>query len=271
MNYSNKLQRLHDRRQGFYSSDGIYNFAKALSSQQRTEKFESITESESVKYALGSMQPVDDDYTKNTYTEGNRVRDRLLEGLSSPTVNIPVTFEYQGSVPLDVHVRGNSDIDLLVLHNGFVTADQMARQHHTYSDYKGKPATDELYNLRKESINILERRYYGGKVDQSGSKSIKLSGGSLNRIVDVVPSHWLRHLAWKQSGEKSHRAIYVLDSHAGIRLENRPFMHIKRVKDKCVVMRGTLRKVVRLLKNLRYDATPTVNLSSYDITAIACI
>ena len=63
--------------------------------------------------------------------------------------------------------------------------------------------------------------------------------------------------------------VYVLDSHSGIRLENRPFMHIKRVKDKCITMRGTLRKVVRLLKNLRYDATPEINLSSYDITAIA--
>jgi len=28
-------------------------------------------------------------------------------------------------------------------------------------------------------------------------------------------------------------------------------------------MRGTLRKVVRLLKNLRYDASPEINLSSY--------
>lgn len=269
MDYSHKLQRLRDRRQGLYSRDGTYNFAKALSSQRRSEKFESVSEPESVKYAIGSMQPVDDDYTRNTYAEGDRVRDRLSEGLSSPTVNIPVTFEYQGSVPLDVHVRGNSDIDLLVLHDGFVTADQTARQHHAYSDYKGKPATDELYDLRKESISILERRYYGAKVDKSGSKSIKLSGGSLDRVVDVVPSHWHDTLAWKQTGEKSHRRVYVLDSHAGIRLENRPFMHIKRVKDKCIIMRGTLRKVVRLLKNLRYDASPEINLSSYDITAIA--
>ena len=269
MDYSHKLQRLRDRRQGLYSRDGTYNFAKALSSQRRSEKFESVSEPESVKYAIGSMQPVDDAYTRKTYAEGDRVRDRLSEGLSSPTVNIPVTFEYQGSVPLDVHVRGNSDIDLLVLHDGFVTADQTARQHHAYSDYKGKPATDELYDLRKESISILERRYYGAKVDKSGSKSIKLSGGSLDRVVDVVPSHWHDTLAWRQTGEKSHRMVYVLDSHAGNRLENRPFMHIKRVKDKCITMRGTLRKVVRLLKNLRYDASPEINLSSYDITAIA--
>lgn len=269
MDYSQKLKRLHDRRQGLYSRDGTYNFAKALSSQRKIEKFESVPEPESVKYALGSMQPVDDDYTRNTYAEGNRVRDRLSEGLSSPTVNIPVTFEYQGSVPLDVHVRGNSDIDLLVLHDGFVTVDQAARQHHAYSDYKGKTAIEELYSLRKEAISILERRYYGAKVDKSGSKSIKLSGGSLDRIVDVVPSHWHDTLAWKQTGENSHRMVYVLDSHARTRLENRPFMHIKRVKDKCITMRGTLRKVVRLLKNLRYDATPEINLSSYDITAIA--
>lgn len=31
MNYSQKIQRLKDRRQGLYSRDGVYNFTEALS------------------------------------------------------------------------------------------------------------------------------------------------------------------------------------------------------------------------------------------------
>jgi hypothetical protein len=270
MNYSRKLQRLHDRRHGLYSSDGVYNLAEALAADtafQKKDKYESISEPESVKYAIGSMQRVDDDYTRNSYAEGNRVRDRLSEGLAA--ANIPATFEYQGSVPLDVHVRGNSDVDLLVLHNGFVTVDQAANQQYHYSDYQGKSPKEELKDLRKESISILERRYYGAKVNTSGSKSISLSGGSLKRKVDVVPSHWHDTLAWKQTNDTRHREIYVLDSHADVRINNRPFMHIKTVEEKCIMVKGSLRKVIRLLKNLRYDAEQSIDLSSYDITAIA--
>lgn len=267
MNYSNKIQRLRDRRQGLYSRDGVYDSIAALTTTRKREIFESVNEPEPVKYALGSMQKVDDEYTKNSYAEGNRVRDRLSEGLTA--INVPVTFEYQGSVPLDVHVRGNSDIDLLVLHDAFVTVDPAVNQQYNYPNYQGKSAIEELRDLRNESIKILERRYYGAKVDSSGSKSISLSGGSLKRKVDVVPSHWHDTLAWKRTEDIRHREIYVFDSHSDIRVNNRPFMHIKTIEDKCVAMQGSLRKVIRLLKNLRYDAESPIDLSSYDIAAIA--
>jgi len=267
MNYSEKVRRLQDRRLGLYTSTGAYDSVAALTASRKIEKFASIGEPASVKYALGSMQRVDDEYTKNTYVEGDRVRDRLTEGLSS--AGIPAKFEYQGSVPLDVHVKGNSDIDLLVIHDGFVTVDAEAGKVYSYSNYMGKPATEELSDLRTESIAILKRRYYEAKVDTSGSKSITLSGGSLKRIVDVVPSHWHDTLDWKRTGEKHHREIFILDSHANARIKNQPFMHIKNVEIKCIKVGGTLRKIIRLLKNLKYDATPEISLSSYDIAAIA--
>lgn len=267
MNYSDKISRLRDRRQGLYTRDGIFNFAEAVATTRKMEKYASISEPESVKYALGAMQRVDDEYTKNTYAEGNRVRDRLAEGLAS--ANVPATFEYQGSVPLDVHVRGNSDIDLLVLHDGFVTVEPAVNLHYPYGTYRGKTATEELRDLRNTSIEILERRYYNATVDKSGSKSISLSGGSLKRVVDVVPSHWHDTLPWKQTGDIRYREIYILDSQNGIRLNNRPFMHIKTIADKCSMTGGSLRKVIRLLKNLRYDATADIKLSSYDIASIS--
>lgn len=269
MNYSEKIQRLRDRRQGMYMKDGRIALDAALGSMRKSEKFTSLAEPESVKYALGAMQRVDDEYTRNTYAEGNRVRDRIAEGLTA--AGIPACFEYQGSVPLDVHVRGNSDIDLLVLHDGFVTADIAIWQQYGYVSVgsNGKTVIDELRELRRESIAILERRYYGATVDSSGSKSICLSGGSLQRVVDVVPSHWHDTLEWKQTGEKAHRDIYVLDSHKNERIRNKPFMHIQKVERKCLSVGGGLRKVIRLLKNIRYDATPEIKLSSYDIASMA--
>lgn len=46
-------------------------------------------------------------------------------------------------------------------------------------------------------------------------------------------------------------------------------LYIGVIDDKCCQVGGSLRKVIRLLKNLRYDATPIIKLSSYDIAAIA--
>lgn len=267
MNYTKKIQRLRDRRQGLYTRDGVYDFVEALTATTKVEKFQQLAEPEAVKYAIGAMQAVDAEYTRKSYDEGNRVRDRLAEGLVA--AGIPAAFDYQGSVPLDVHVRGNSDIDLLVLHDRFVTVEAAAQAAYSYVDVPGKTPTEELADLRKECIAILERRFWGAKVDASPSKAISLTGGSLQRAVDVIPSHWHDTLEWKRTGEKRYRDIYVLDSKAAQRMKNRPFMHIGLIEDKCVNVRGGLRKCIRLLKNLRYDASKSIDLSSYDIAAIA--
>lgn len=266
MDYSHKLRRLSDRRQGLYSRDGTYSFVEALSAVRKSERYEQIAEPEAVKYAVGAMQAVDAAYTEESYAEGGRVRDRLSEGLTG--AQVPATFEFQGSVPLDVHVRGNSDVDLLVLHGGFVTADQDVWTAYQYVSL-GTSSLDDLAKLRKECVSILERRYYSAKVDATSSKAITVSGGSLKRFVDVVPSHWHDTLLWKATNDVRHRDVYVLDSKAGVRVKNRPFMHIATIRAKCDMVSGALRKSIRLLKNLRYDASKKIDLSSYDIAAIS--
>jgi hypothetical protein len=272
LNYSQKLRRMADRRQGLYARDGTFNFVEAALSTnlRKSERYEALPEPEAVRYAIGAMQAVDSAYTADSFAEGNRVKDRLAEGLLA--AKIPATFDFQGSVPLDVHVRGNSDVDLLVLHDAFVTYDPEAKiafpSAYTGGPY-GKSAIDELHALRTECAAILTRRYYGAKVDTEPSKAITLSGGSLKRVVDVVPSHWHNTVAWHQTYNKRHRDIHVLDRKANQRVRNKPFMHIGLIEDRCKAVQGALRKVIRLLKNLRYDADKTIDLSSYDIAALA--
>lgn len=267
MNYAQKLDRLRDRRQGFYTKDGTYLVAKAIAEGKRQEKFASLAQPEAVKYALGAMQAVDSQYTAKCYDEGRRVGDRLIEGLEAERIR--AEYDFQGSVPLDVHVRGNSDVDLLLLHLGFFTFESAAAsRYRLYPDHHASPVA-ELMTLRENAVEILKRRYWAATVDASGSKSVKISGGSLQRIVDVVPSHWHNTLLWSSTNDKRHREIHVLDCHKMTRVHNRPFMHIGLITDRCVACAGALRKVIRLLKNLRYDASPAIDLSSYDIAALA--
>ena len=62
------------------------------------------TEQPYTRYALGAMQAVDPAYTQKSHDEADRVAKQLRSGLS-----IPIEMRLQGSVPLDVHIRGVSD------------------------------------------------------------------------------------------------------------------------------------------------------------------
>src|SRR5579863_5137093 len=90
---------------------------KAAAAGQLREVYDRISEDESVRYAIGAMQPIDDEYTKNTYEEGNRVKAQLDKALNQPRQT--AEFEYQGSVTNNTHIKAHSDIDLLALHAYF--------------------------------------------------------------------------------------------------------------------------------------------------------
>src|SRR5262245_25890392 len=117
--YSSKLQNLRARRLGFEPPSNVFERHSLSEAVRRTaELYESEGKTEVQKYALGAMQEVD---SRIAYEEGERVRKQLEEGLSA--VGVAVEFEYQGSVPLNVHIQKVSDIDLLVLHASFLTVD----------------------------------------------------------------------------------------------------------------------------------------------------
>jgi hypothetical protein len=262
-----KLNRLHERRNGLVTRSGART--TALSSADFAtrsylrENYEQLSEPPSVRYALGSMQPVGKSYTDKSYEEGDRVKARITEGLlGSP----PVSFAYQGSVPLDVHIRGSSDVDLLLIHDAFVTHDAESATYITYTPYYGKSAFEELKTLRDQASEILTRRYWGATV-KLGSKAIRVSGGSLERDIDVVPAHWHDTASYASSKNQEYRGIKILNGDYGT-IHNLPFLHIKKIRERCVQHSGALRKVIRLLKNLKADSENEISLSSYDIAAI---
>lgn len=263
MKYKDRVRNLEQRRQGVrpvVTMDGLI-VANENFGTLREEKFSTIQFPDSVKYAVGAMQAVDDEYTKKSYDEGERVANQLKQNLT-----IPVEATYQGSVPLNVHIKGNSDIDLLLLCTNFVTADESIRW--LYTDYKGKSAIEELQDLRAQTTEVLKKKFPSATVDDAPGKAVTLSGGSLARCVDVIPSHWHDTKEYHETRLKKNREIFVLDSKVNTRVNNKPFLHIALVESKCNSVNGTLRKVIRLLKNLKYDADPEVRFTSYDIVAV---
>lgn len=264
-NYAQKLANMRSRRLGL---DAGLSLGKSIEFSERAalrESYESRTSAEATKYALGAMQALEAKYTTISVQEGNRVRDQLKTGLA--TQGISVEFEYQGSVPLDIHIRFASDIDLLVLHTAFFTYDGTPAGRPAYTPWRGS-ILNEMLTLRRTSEMVLEQRFPAVKVDKSGSKSISLSGGSLQRKVDVVPSHWHNTIAYETSGAKHDREVRILDRNEQKLISNRPFLHIQRIDEKDRATNGGAKKVIRLLKNLRRDSSKKIELTSYDIASL---
>jgi hypothetical protein len=263
--YSQRLANMRSRRLGLDTGTLLTKSESLASLSSLTEAYEKRAKTGAIKYALGAMQELDPKYTQVSFQEGDRVKNQLNLGLQN--ANIPATFEYQGSVPLNIHIRFASDIDLLVLHAGFVTADSTGSRASTYINLPGSVLADMLV-LRAQCESILDAKFPQAKVDKSGSKSIAISGGSLQRKVDIVPSHWHDSAEYQASGQKHDRVVKILDKANLVMLPNRPFLHMKRIDERDARSNGGAKKLIRLLKNIRKDSSRSIGLTSYDIAAL---
>lgn len=218
------------------------------------------------RYALGAMQEVDADYTRISTETAMRVAKQLEKRVDSYSLE----FRLQGSVALNVHIRGASDVDLLTVIEG---------QFYNYDTYgvralagaynsSSKTSLQELIALRNEEEQALRKAFPAATVDTSGSKAIKISGGSLARSIDVVPSHWYETAAYQRSGELHDRGVIILDKRTNSTLTNYPFKHIKEVSDRDLLALGSLKKAIRLIKNIKADADSDIALPSFDLAAV---
>ncbi|MFA8451322.1 MAG: nucleotidyltransferase domain-containing protein, partial [Bacteroidales bacterium] len=71
--------------------------------------FESIQYSDVLTFVKTAMKSVGPEYTKRTIDAGDRVKGHLNDKLEDKE------FKCQGSVMTDTHIKGYSDIDLLVI------------------------------------------------------------------------------------------------------------------------------------------------------------
>ncbi len=247
-----RLEKLRNRR-----VDRLINFSGV------NEVYERLTaEDESVQYAIGAMQPIDPDYTRRAKDERGRIEKQLAEAYK--TKGYSVDFDYQGSLENDTHIRAHSDIDILTVDGRWHTVEPPNRPT---SPYLGDTVND-LKDLRKIAVDRLKAAFPTATVDESGSKSINISGGSLRWKIDVVACGWWHTVEYVRQRQKYLIGIHILDTEKSDKVPNKPFLHNKLIDDRDRLMNGGLRKLIRLLKSLKYDSDEGIDLSSYDIAAI---
>ena len=178
----------------------------------------------------------------------------------------------QGSVPLNVHIRGVSDVDLLTLQTSFLVYDNTGpvALNSGYTSPGAKTSLSVLQNLRTQSEKILIAKFPAATVDTAGGKAITISGGSLARPVDVVPSHWYDTVAYQTSRNERDRGVVILDKKVPKTIENLPFLHIHRIEEHDSAASGGVKKAIRLCKNVKNDAIEDgkkIVFPSFDISA----
>jgi hypothetical protein len=223
-----RLQNLATRRTGF-KKDLIFGLDAAgavYASGPPEEEYQKRAIKENSKYALGSMQEVDKKYTAVCLSEAERVKAQLKTGFDK--LGIAVDFKIQGSVAANLHIKGSSDVDMLLLDDRFFTYDSDGNKANSYnSPYTAKTPTDSLREIRKEALKILQQQYPEVTID-AGAKAICLSGGSLRRDIDVVPSHLHETVEYQSTLLKHFLGVFILNNDDGLRIFNKPFLHIQK-------------------------------------------
>jgi len=220
------------------------------------------------RYAIGAMQAVGKKYTMVSEQTGERVANQLRDRLAK--AGMDAEFKLQGSVPLDVHIKGVSDVDVLAIRMDFHTYNTTGSQalQGGYKNATQRTSSGVLSSLRQQVESDLADAFPAAKVDITGAKAVKVSGGSLQRSVDVVPAHWYDTKEYQASGRQADRAVTIYNKKTGETIDNLPFLHIERVGSRCDSINGGLRKAIRLCKNVKADSDRNSQLSSYDIAAI---
>jgi hypothetical protein len=236
-----------------------------------------------LKYVRYAMKGVEKEYTQKSKLAGERVQNHLKEKLTD------VVFRYQGSIMTNTHIRGASDIDLLVICDKFYTFDrstletvlkteslkvqlyssqvQKIENEINNAGYSGN-AIDDLKKNRRESEGKLLEKY--DICDICHPKAIKITNQNLNRDVDVVIANWYDNLtAVLKDKESNYRGIQVYNKNTDSKGNpDYPFLSISRINERSSVTVGRLKKMIRFLKNLKADSDHEINLSSFDINAI---
>lgn len=185
----------------------------------------------------------------------------------------------------NTHIKGYSDIDLLVISNKFHTIDkqkiteflnsnkslsqeQIQKLQQELLGKKYHSATNDLKNNRLLSEQKLSSVYE--ICDITHPKAIKITNKSMGRDVDIVIANWYDDAQSVINNKQiEYRGIQIYNKRSNT-IENRdfPFLSIQRINKRSSETKGRLKKMIRFLKNLKADSDEKIELSSFDINAI---
>lgn len=184
----------------------------------------------------------------------NSIRTAFLAA-NSPLRGRSLDIFLQGSYANATNIRGDSDIDVVVLYDDTFYKDMTALtpEQQRLHEATFEPATYSWRSLHDDVLAAL-RLHFGNNAVTPGRKAIKVRTGYGGMAADVVPAMQFRRYATfvNRSDLTAHWGIQFFDS-TGNPIVNYPKYHKDNgeAKNHTTRTRGQYKSTIRLFKNFR--------------------
>jgi len=177
------------------------------------------------------------------------IRANLLDG-SAPYPVKDVEVFLQGSYGNDTNVWADSDVDILLKHNGafyYDISEMTAKEQEHFKGVHSKNAKYGYTKFKADAEAWITRLYNGVQV---GKKAIFVPGTNNRRSADIlVCEQFRRYTAYDFGIHNYHEGVTFYSG--GKRIENFPKQHSENCTAKHQATNGNFKPMVRVLKNMR--------------------
>ena len=181
----------------------------------------------------------------------NSIRENLLSS-NAPYPVGKVEVHLQGSYGNDTNVWADSDVDIVLKHNGAFYHDLSALNAEKQQKFKEAYGPDAEYGYPHFKVDALKwiKELYGDSVDSSGKKAVKVIGNGNRRNADIlICQQFRRYIDFNGIGQETFQPGIAFHSD-NQRIENFPKQH----SDNCTAKHqetGNFKHMVRIFKNMR--------------------
>lgn len=172
----------------------------------------------------------------------------------------------QGSYANNTNVRTQSDVDIAVVEEDIFQTQY--RVGASDSDYGFTTATARPKSFKDEVEDALKRTF--GSDVQRANKSIKINGNTYRKDADSVPCRRYKNYSHNYSNNpENFIGGIVITADTGERIINYPEQHIKNGKEKNATTNYYYKKMVRIIKKMRYLMTENGIIEANGVSSFA--
>lgn len=204
---------------------------------------------DSAKYTLESMLEVDKVYSHKLYSIVQRIQD-LLE-LNLRNRKIEVEFRYLGAHASDCHIRLFDDVELVVIPKKI-----------------GEKPAKAVELLAGEILQILDQTNSFNKLDYGDKCRIFLQTPNPVCDISILPAVWVDSSLYRDSKLEINRGICEYNLEKQTRKMYLPFLAIARLNARDRKVKGGLKSLIRLVRNIKEDAEDRFELSFDEICGV---
>lgn len=241
-----------------FTEQDLENYSKPLSDTE-IEKCKNAIRM--VRDAMKDIGFLDNSNDIESLIEGTYAFGTILRNKSN---NRKVKLFLQGSFANNTNVRQKSDVDIAIILES--TFKPKYRLGTTSANYGHIDSTDSLYTFKDDVQKALQCKF--GEDVKRKDKSIKINGNTYRVDTDTVPSMRYRDYSNDYSDlDNNYVEGIVIYPDSGGTIINYPELHIKNGKIKNNSTNYKFKKMVRIMKKIRYIMQDNAYSSSNKVSS----